>query len=108
MNTNDVQDLLAQIAEQSGVTPEILTEWLHEQVVIVQEWDEESLETVRRIRRLTSLGVNLEGVEIVLHMRQELLVHQSRVKDLEAEIQHIRDSHVQEIARLMRQFAHDL
>jgi MerR family transcriptional regulator/heat shock protein HspR len=41
------------------------------------------LEQLRRIRRLTELGVNLAGVEIILHMRrqiEELLAERERLE----------------------------
>jgi DNA-binding transcriptional MerR regulator len=40
---------------------------------------EDDLAELRRIRRLTDLGVNLAGVEVILHMRR-------RMKELQAEL----------------------
>jgi len=40
---------------------------------------EEDLRTLRRIRRLTALGINLAGVEVILRMR-------SRIEELQAEV----------------------
>jgi MerR family transcriptional regulator/heat shock protein HspR len=43
---------------------------------------EDDLAKLRRIRRLTDLGVNLAGVEVVLHMR-------GRIEELQAEIRRL-------------------
>ncbi|MBN1954482.1 MAG: hypothetical protein JW900_05450 [Anaerolineae bacterium] len=37
---------------------------------------------LRRIRRITGLGINLAGVEVILHMRQ-------RIRRLEAELEQL-------------------
>jgi hypothetical protein len=44
---------------------------------------EGDLRELRRVRRLMSLGVNLEGAEIVLRMRR-------RIQELEAELARLR------------------
>ena len=47
--------------------------------------DDADLTTLRRVRRLTGLGINLAGVEVVLHMRR-------RIEALQAEIDRLRAS----------------
>jgi len=42
----------------------------------------EDLVTLRRIRRLTELGVNLAGVEVILHMRRRILELQAEMERL--------------------------
>jgi MerR family transcriptional regulator/heat shock protein HspR len=42
------------------------------------------LAELRRIRRLTELGVNLAGVEIILHMRRQIEELQAEVTRLQA------------------------
>jgi len=44
---------------------------------------EADLVTLRRIRRLTSLGINLAGVEVILQMRR-------RIEELQEEIARLR------------------
>jgi hypothetical protein len=54
------------------------------EVGLMQEGlNEADLCELRRVRRLTSLGVNLHGVEIVLRMRR-------RIEELEAELEQLR------------------
>lgn len=43
----------------------------------------DDLATIRRIRRLCGLGVNLAGVEVILHMRRRMEELLSRVQELE-------------------------
>jgi MerR family transcriptional regulator/heat shock protein HspR len=54
---------------QRGLVSEVLTE--------------ADLTRLRRIRRLTDLGVNLAGVEIILRMRRRIEELQSKAKELE-------------------------
>lgn len=44
----------------------------------------DDLVTLRRVRRLRSLGVNLAGVEIILHMRQHIEELRTEVARLQA------------------------
>ncbi len=45
---------------------------------------EAELAELRRIRRLTDLGVNLAGVEIILHMRRQIEELRAEMTRLEA------------------------
>jgi MerR family transcriptional regulator/heat shock protein HspR len=45
---------------------------------------EEDVVTLRRIRRLTGLGVNLAGVEVVLRMRRRIEALRAEIARLEA------------------------
>jgi len=47
---------------------------------------EEELAELRRIRRLTSLGINLAGVEIILRMRRQIEELQAHIARLEARL----------------------
>jgi DNA-binding transcriptional MerR regulator len=100
-------DVLAQAARQCGVSPETLTEWIQEQLIPLHDdqWDDEAIETARRIRRLTALGVNLAGVEIVLYMRQEIMRHQAEAMRFQEEMEQIRTSYEQKLRELMRQLS---
>ena len=55
---------------QRGLLGEVLTE--------------EALAELRRIRRLTELGINLAGVEIILSMRRQIEHLRAEVSRLEA------------------------
>ena len=44
----------------------------------------DDLATLRRVRRLRSLGVNLAGVETILHMRQQIEELRAEVSRLQA------------------------
>lgn len=46
----------------------------------------EDLATLRRVRRLRDLGVNLAGVEIILRMRQQIEELRSQIDRLEGEL----------------------
>ncbi len=47
--------------------------------LIEENLSERDLAKLRRVRRLMTLGVNLPGVEVVLHMRR-------RIQELQAEV----------------------
>jgi DNA-binding transcriptional MerR regulator len=105
----DELDTLMRVARQCGVSTDMLIEWIREQLITPKEqWDDETIETVRRIRRLSNLGVNTAGVQMILYMRQQLIQHQAEITRVQQEIDELRQFHEQEIARLMRQFASDL
>lgn len=51
-------------------------------------WSEDEVEILRRVRRLSALGVNLAGIEVILHMRSrldQLLLERERLMSLLAE-----------------------
>jgi MerR family transcriptional regulator/heat shock protein HspR len=52
--------------------------------LVNQTLTEEELAELRRIRRLTSLGINLAGVEIILRMRRQIEELQAEIARLEA------------------------
>jgi len=62
---------------RSGLTQEIVQECVRREIVR-EPLTEEDLVELRRIRRLRELGVNMPGIEVILHMRR-------RVLDLQAE-----------------------
>jgi MerR family transcriptional regulator/heat shock protein HspR len=65
-------------ARRSGVTSHTVRRYARRGLVRTP-LTEASLAELRRIRRLTDLGVNLAGVEIILRMRW-------RIEDLQAEV----------------------
>ena len=102
MRQTDQLQALIQVAHQCGVSTDLLHEWLQENLIPLRnnEWDDEAIETVKRIRRLTALGVNTAGVEIVLYMREQILRTQQ-------EHEALRSRYEREISRLMRQLSID-
>jgi len=99
-------DRLMIIAEECGVDPDTLSEWVEERLIILSDDqpDEEILERACQIRRLLPLGVNLAGVEMILHMRGQILDHQTRIRQLEDDLRQLQRQHETEIARLLREF----
>jgi MerR family transcriptional regulator/heat shock protein HspR len=56
---------------------------------------EAELTELRRIRRLTDLGVNLAGVEIILHMRRQIEELQAEVARLQALLETIHGEYME-------------
>ena len=106
----DQLQMLIQIAHQCSVTTDMLHEWLQEQLIPLRDnqWDDEAIETVRRIRRLTALGVNTPGIEIVLHMRQELLRFSQEMQQAQQRQDELRSRYEREISQLLRQLSLDV
>jgi MerR family transcriptional regulator/heat shock protein HspR len=69
-------------ARQAGLSPRTVRRYIRRGLVDTR-LDEGDLIELRRIRRLTDLGVNLAGVEIILRMRR-------RIEDLQAETARLR------------------
>ena len=65
-------------ARQAGVEVRVVR-YCIEVGVAKEELTEDDVAELRRVRRLTSLGINLPGVEVILRMRR-------RIKALEAEV----------------------
>jgi hypothetical protein len=47
--------------------------------LVVEPLDESDLAELRRVRRLLELGVNIQGIETILHMRRRLKALQAEV-----------------------------
>jgi MerR family transcriptional regulator/heat shock protein HspR len=70
-------------ARRTDVEPHIIRHCV--QLGLVNErLTEADLVELRRVRRLTNLGVNLAGVEIILHMRRQIEKLQAEIARLEA------------------------
>jgi MerR family transcriptional regulator/heat shock protein HspR len=59
-------------ARRTGLSPRTVRRYI-QRGVISEKLTETELAELRRIRRLTDLGVNLTGVEIILHMRRQIV-----------------------------------
>jgi MerR family transcriptional regulator/heat shock protein HspR len=70
-------------ARRTGMEPHIIRHCV--QLGLVSErLTEADLVELRRVRRLTNLGVNLAGVEIILRMRRRIEELQAEMARLEA------------------------
>jgi MerR family transcriptional regulator/heat shock protein HspR len=68
-------------ARRCGLAPRTVRRYIRRGLVN-ETLAEADLAELRRIRRLTDLGMNLAGVEIVLQMRE-------RIEELQAEVDHL-------------------
>jgi hypothetical protein len=70
-------------ARRAGLEPHIVRRCV--QVGLVEETlTEDELVELRRVRRLTDLGINLEGVEVILRMRRRIVALQEELARLDA------------------------
>lgn len=69
---------ISSAVRRTGVSRQVVQECIARRLV-QQPLTEGELQELRRIRRLRELGVNLQGIEIILQMRQRIL-------DLQAEL----------------------
>lgn len=70
-------------SRRSGVTSQTVRRYARRGLVRTP-LTESSLAELRRIRRLTDLGVNLAGVEVILRMRRRIEHLQAEVDRLQA------------------------
>jgi MerR family transcriptional regulator/heat shock protein HspR len=79
MNKRETTRITIQIAaRRSGLSPRTVRRYVRRGLVD-EALTEADLAELRRIRRLTDLGINLAGVEAVLRMRR-------RIEELEAQL----------------------
>jgi len=69
-------------AARAGVHPSTLRRYV-QLGLVATPLSGENLAQVRRIRRLSELGINLAGIEIILRMRQQIDDLVSRIQQLE-------------------------
>jgi hypothetical protein len=67
---------------QTGLSDQIVRECIQRSLV-GETLTEADLVELRRIRRLQELGVNLPGIEVILHMRQRIRALQAEMDRLE-------------------------
>lgn len=63
---------------RTGLSPQVLEECVERSLVHEPLTDADLLD-LRRIRRLQELGVNLQGIEIILRMRRRIQVLQAEL-----------------------------
>jgi len=69
-------------ARRTGMSPRTVRRYIRRGLA-AEVLTEAELAELRRIRRLTDLGVNLAGVEIILNMRRQIEALQAEVARLE-------------------------
>jgi MerR family transcriptional regulator/heat shock protein HspR len=69
-------------ARQTGVSPRSVRRYIH-RGLISKPLTESGLHQLRRIRRLRELGIDLCGIEVILHMRRQ-------IQELRAEVARLR------------------
>jgi MerR family transcriptional regulator/heat shock protein HspR len=69
-------------ARRTGMSPRTVRRYIRRGLT-AEALTEAELAELRRIRRLTELGVNLAGVEIILNMRRQIEALQAEVARLE-------------------------
>lgn len=105
-DANEMEALVA-AARRARMDVTLLVTCVERNLIPLDErgWTDEAVDSARRVRRLMGLGVNLEGVEVVFHMRRRLLRLQSEQARLRAEIEALRAAHERELSRLLRDLA---
>jgi DNA-binding transcriptional MerR regulator len=64
--------------KRTGLSPQVVEECVQRSLIHEPLTDADLLE-LRRIRRLQDLGVNLQGIEIILRMRRRIQVLQAEL-----------------------------
>ena len=102
-------------AELAGVHPQTLRIYEREGLVRpkrttanARRYSERDIERLLEIKRLTNLGMNLEGVRRVLQLTQELERLQARLAAMEAELRAQARRHRQEVEAVRRSARRDL
>jgi DNA-binding transcriptional MerR regulator len=69
---------ISMAVRRTGLSRQVVQECTERRLVTEPLTDAELTE-LRRIRRLRELGVNLQGIEIILHMRRRILALQAEL-----------------------------
>jgi DNA-binding transcriptional MerR regulator len=97
---------LVRAARQAHIEVDLLLDCVQRRLIPLERgWTQESIEFACRVRRLMSLGVNIQGVEVAFHMRQQIIEMQEEMAHLREQMQQMREAHEQELARLLRRLA---
>jgi DNA-binding transcriptional MerR regulator len=88
----------------------LLTECVERRLLPMEdaEWGYEAYIVACRIRRLSDLGVNIQGIEVALHMRERLLEMQEQLEQVRTELDRMRGERDREIARLLRELSDEV
>jgi hypothetical protein len=63
---------------QTGLTPQTVQACIERRLVVEPLRDSDLVE-LRRIRRLQELGINMAGIEVILHMRRQIEALRSEI-----------------------------
>lgn len=103
-------EALVRAARAARVETDFLLECLRRQIIALENdvWDERAIQAACRARRLAGLGVNMQGLEIIFHMRRQMIMLRQEMAAMEAEMQRARQAHEREVARLLREITRDM
>ncbi len=80
---------LEEVSRETGVAPQTIIEFIHQEWIIPhdpeppEQFDDEDIARARLILELRhDFGVNDEGIEIILHLLDELYALQSHIKSV--------------------------
>jgi DNA-binding transcriptional MerR regulator len=82
-STSHAQITLAVASSRTGLSVRRIRHCIRLQLVS-QTLTETELAQLRRIRRLSELGINLAGIEVILRMRRQILRLQDQIKQLQS------------------------
>ncbi|MDQ4078540.1 MAG: hypothetical protein M3220_20150 [Chloroflexota bacterium] len=105
----DEMKALMRAAREARVEVDLLLECVQRRIISIDRgWDASAIDQARRVRRLMSLGVNLPGIEVIVHMRRRTLQMQREMDRIHQEMERMRRAHEQEITRLLRELSKDV
>lgn len=102
-------EVLLRIARQAGVDSRVLAECIEREILVAEgdDWDRRTYTILCRVRRLRSLGVNMAGVEVAMHMRRRMIEMQRELALARRELRRLQREQEREVARLMRELARE-
>jgi polyhydroxyalkanoate synthesis regulator phasin len=101
---------LIRVARITRIDADVLVEWVRREIVVPSPdgWDEQAVEAAVRARRLADLGVNTEGIEVAVHMRQRMLELQAEIEALRRQMRDLQRQQDLALARLIGELARDI
>jgi MerR family transcriptional regulator/heat shock protein HspR len=78
-NARRTEITLTVAAQRTGLSVRRIRAYMR-RALVSQELTEAELARLRRIRRLSELGVNLAGIEVILRMRRQILELQEQLQ----------------------------
>ena len=73
----------------------------------IRYYSEADIERLRHVKTLMGdLGINLAGVEVVIRMAEKMAEMQNRIKDMESEIQQLKQAEMTETKREEKGISH--
>ncbi len=102
-------ETLLRIARRARLDSHLLIECFERRLLPTEgeRWREVAYLVACRVRRLSRLGVNMQGVEVVLNMRRRIVEMQREMASLRMELRRTRLERDRELSRLMRELSED-